>query len=78
MHFGADGDIRESFSVSGRFFHAGRLMWREPMTPAGMSTSQPDAGALLGENFHVDVAVIDEDGVAHGNVVNEAIVIRTE
>ncbi len=47
-------------------------MWRrEPRIP-GVSTSQRDADGFLGKDLEVNDAVVHQDGVADGDVVDEA------
>ena len=38
----------------------------------------PDAVVVLGQNFHVDDAVIDEHDISNGNVIDEPFIVDVD
>ena len=78
VEFCADREIPEVLGRQGRQvdLHAGQVDVTPRPEHAACEHLAADAVVLFAQDFHVDVAVVHEDDIALGNVVDEPIVVN--
>src|SRR5690606_32156839 len=78
--FRGKGDIREILRSERRktHLHTGEVDVPAGTEHAGRENFAADLVVLLGKHLHVHHAVVDEHGVADGDVVDKAVVVHVD